>query len=663
MVPDAPVPLERLLVILFTVACLTVVSEVLGTVGLFRVVPLTIALACAGLGLAKIAPAGSAPGQHSIRTEAPPGIGAGSITAQTTKWVAVVAVFVVLGEWLTATVLALHNGVTALDSIWYHLPTAARFAQSGSTWRLHVIDTTSLAVFYPAGSEVIHAVGMEFLGTDALSRGLNVGWLIVGLLAAWCIGSRWGVGPLTLLAAAVVFATPQLVRVDAGQALNDMQVVALVLSAIAIIVTCAPAQGSWLPRGSVAAAGVAAGLAAGTKWPALAPVAALTIGIPFLVRRGDRVRSLVLWFAALLVCGGYWYARNLVHVGSPIPPLRIGIGRIHFTQIHPGLPTFSIVHSLASSGVWRRQFLPGLRLVFGPAWWSVVALSAAGIVAVVAARERRIWIMAFVGAATVIAYLLTEQAFDITQWSATARFAATGIALGLITFAIAVSRLSAKTQLLTLAFFGTTILATQFDAQLWKAWWRVGGLKVFFVALVGTAFMAIAGAVVSASRTTRFGPVRLAPVIVALVVVSVAAGAALDWYQPRFSGSRLPMLAAARKLQKRHVVHSRIALTGTLYAAGSQYYFYDKRLTNYVQFIGAPGAHHTVRLFQNCEAFIGSIAAGRYDYVVAEAAAGPSNPIRWLRSDPAAREIFVDPSGRIGLFEIVGPQRRTGCAG
>ena len=66
------------------------------------------------------------------------------------------------------TVLALHNGVTVRDSVWYHLPTAARFAQSGSTWDLHTIDTTSLAVFYPAGGEVIHAIGMEFLGTDAL---------------------------------------------------------------------------------------------------------------------------------------------------------------------------------------------------------------------------------------------------------------------------------------------------------------------------------------------------------------------------------------------------------------------------------------------------------------------------------------------------------------
>jgi hypothetical protein len=122
------------------------------------------------------------------------------------------------------------------------------------------------------------------------------------------------------------------------------------------------------------------------------------------------------------------------------------------------------------------------------------------------------------------------------------------------------------------------------------------------------------------------------------------------------------MAAAARALQKRHVVHSRIALTGTLFVAASQYYFYDKRLTNYVQFIGSPGPHHTVGQFRSCDAFIASIAAGRYDYVVAEARPGPSNPIHWLRSDPSAREIFGDPGHRIGLFEIVGRQRRAACA-
>jgi hypothetical protein len=271
------------------------------------------------------------------------------------------------------------------------------------------------------------------------------------------------------------------------------------------------------------------------------------------------------------------------------------------------------------------------------------------------------WIIVFVGSATVVAYLFAEQAFDITQWSATARFTAPGLALGLIAFAVAVSRRSGRAQVLTLAVFAATILATQFDARLWRAW-RVGGIKALFAALAAVAVMAIVAAVIS-SRGSRFGTARLATAIAALVVVSLAAAVALQRYQPRFSGRRLPLLEAAHVLQQRHVVDSRIALTGTLFTAGSQYYFYDKRLTNHVQFIGERGAHHTVGQFRSCDAFISAIATGRYDYVVAEARPGPNNPIRWLRSDSSARKIFGDPAGRVGLFEIVGPQRRTRCRG
>ena len=58
------------------------------------------------------------------------------------------------------------------------------------------------------------------------------------------------------------------------------------------------------------------------------PVAALTLGIPFLIRPGERVRSCLVWLASLFAAGGYWYVRNLIHVGSPIRRCASGSG--HF---------------------------------------------------------------------------------------------------------------------------------------------------------------------------------------------------------------------------------------------------------------------------------------------------------------------------------------------
>ena len=102
-------------------------------------------------------------------------------------------------------------------------------------------------------------------------------------------------------------------------------------------------------------------------------------------------------------------------------------------------------------------------------------------------------------------------------------------------------------------------------------------------------------------------------------------------------------------------------MTGDLFVAATQYYLYDKRLTNYVQFIGSSGPHHTVRPFQSSDALIGAIETGRYDYVLAQATTGPNNPIPWLRSDSSAHEIFTDPGRHVGLFEIVGQPTSTGC--
>jgi hypothetical protein len=141
--------------------------------------------------------------------------------------------------------------------------------------------------------------------------------------------------------------------------------------------------------------------------------------------------------------------------------------------------------------------------------------------------------------------------------------------------------------------------------------------------------------------------------IAALILLSLASAITLARYRENLADHGLPAEAAARALRERHVVHSRIALTGSLLVSGTQYAFYDKRLTNFVQFIGEDAAHHEVRQFSDCQRFMRSIAAGRYDFVVAEATAGAQGPIQWLRSDPSARQIFRDERGRVSAFEIV----------
>ena len=69
----------------------------------------------------------------------------------------------------------------------------------------------------------------------------------------------------------------------------------------------------------------------------------------------------------LILAGGFWYARNLITVGNPLP----------WTSLHGILPTpaaplqqntgYSVTHYLTTSGFWSRFAQPALAAGLGPA--------------------------------------------------------------------------------------------------------------------------------------------------------------------------------------------------------------------------------------------------------------------------------------------------------
>ena len=75
--------------------------------------------------------------------------------------------------------------------------------------------------------------------------------------------------------------------------------------------------------GALIVAGLAAGLALGTKLNLLAPFAFLTLGV-IAVSAGYRWRATWIWVVSSLVTGGFWFARNLVNAGNPLPWIKAG---------------------------------------------------------------------------------------------------------------------------------------------------------------------------------------------------------------------------------------------------------------------------------------------------------------------------------------------------
>ncbi len=263
--------------------------------------------------------------------------------------------------------LRLSTGMTGFDSTWYHGPFAAGFFQSGDTWNLHFIAPQFLAWFYPANSEVVHAIGMVAFGRDILSPLLNLGWFVGCLAAAWCIGRPYRVAPWSLALCAVALSVPAL-HDQAGEARNDIVGIFFLLAAAAILLAQRERSstrrqvGTAFALGQAAMVGLSAGLAAGTKLNFLLPAVVLVVGVAAIAPHNRRWRALGISGLSALAGGGYWYLRNLAHTGNPLPWVK------HFGPITLPAPEqalggrkgHSVFDYLTDGPVWSDWFLPGL---------------------------------------------------------------------------------------------------------------------------------------------------------------------------------------------------------------------------------------------------------------------------------------------------------------
>jgi hypothetical protein len=277
----------------------------------------------------------------------------------------------------------LSTGMTGFDSTWYHGPFAAGFFQSGNTWDLHFIAPQFLAWFYPANAEIFHAAGMLAFGRDLLSPLLNLGWFVGCLLACWCIGRPYRVAPWSLALGAVALSLPVLSD-QAGEARNDIVGIFFLLAAVAVALNAWAVRKegeAGLSTGALLVVGLAVGLAAGTKLNFLLPAVVLVLGLALVAPAGKRWRALVAAGLSALAGGGYWYLRNVIHTGNPLPWFD-HLGPISLPapdQALGGREGHSVLSYLTDGSVWSDWFLPGLHGGLTILWPLLVALALAGL--------------------------------------------------------------------------------------------------------------------------------------------------------------------------------------------------------------------------------------------------------------------------------------------
>ncbi len=551
------------------------------------------------------------------------------------------------------------TGMTGFDSTWYHGPFAAGFFQSSDTWDLHFIAPQFLAWFYPANAEIFHSVGMLAFGRDVLSPLLNLGWFVGCLAACWCIGKPYRVAPWSLGLGAVALSLPVLSD-QAGEARNDIVGIFFLLAAVAVALNAWAVRRegeAGLPAGALLVVGLAAGLAAGTKLNFLLPAAVLVLGLALAAPAGKRWRALAAAGLAALASGGYWYLRNLIHTGNPLPWFD-HLGPISLPapdQALGGREGHSVLGYLTDGSVWADWFLPGLHGGLTILWPLLVALVLVGLLLSLFPvrssfgspsgpnldRDGALLVAGATGLAVIVAWLIAPTSASGPDGMARGfesglRYLAPALVLG---FALLPTVLSPR-----LRRAGVGCPPTQ-RRPLFRPTRALGRAQRH-----------------QAKNPARRGTPHARPAALMLLVATIAIGYPVQrhYLENRYANPTFaaPGLNAAFKWADA-ISGARIATTST-----RQYPLYGTDLSNHVQYIGEERPHGGFIAPSTCKQWRRLLNEGHYDYVVTsrdrvERGKPPYPPTtRWTEGLGATPILKTPPTV---VFKLKGRLDPSGC--
>ena len=232
----------------------------------------------------------------------------------------------------------------------YHVPTARMFLAT-SAWAVEPILPQNN---FPGAVHLVYAWLLQLSGESALIP-LN---MLVSLLAAAAVGALAAelAGPRAgWIAVLVALTNNQLLELGFDPRIDNFLVLWVVGAAHATLLWCREPQ----RRDTLALAGVALGLAFGTKYTAALYALVLAVPVLWTAARCRRVAPLAL--AALLIAlpSSFWYVRNSVRLGDPVYPFTKG--RVYFAPDGTRVAFQPAVEALiASVGEPPKDFLAPL---------------------------------------------------------------------------------------------------------------------------------------------------------------------------------------------------------------------------------------------------------------------------------------------------------------
>jgi 4-amino-4-deoxy-L-arabinose transferase-like glycosyltransferase len=293
-------------------------------------------------------------------------------------------------EWLGAGLLVLAAGAAlaylrlhaaeptlSSDTLNFQLPQVARWIQTGSMWQLDQFFPEYSNATYPHhGNVLLLAVVLPLDGTE-LARLVPVPYAGLTALAVYAAARELGAARgWALVAAALVLAIPIYAFEALAGANTDTPMTFFTVAGVLFLLR----HHRTGARSDLVLAGVAFGLALGTKWYALTTLPPILAVWAFARwRAGDRwIADAARLAGLILLAGGIWLVRNTVETGNPLFPQPLGPLPAPVDTIREQAG-WTLAHYLFDFDVWRTYLEPQFTDYFAaPGYLLTVVPFAAG---------------------------------------------------------------------------------------------------------------------------------------------------------------------------------------------------------------------------------------------------------------------------------------------
>jgi hypothetical protein len=555
--------------------------------------------------------------------------------------------------------------VRAFDALTFHLPSVARWIDSGTVWQLDNLYPDYAFGNYPQNGDFLQLTAVLPFGNDAFARLVGYPLLLLTAVSVYALACELRAPRAT----AVTFASALVaVPVALLPALEEAQVDPLMFAGFGCGLLFLVRHARTGDRSDLVLAGLGLGLAFGSKWYAL-PYVAVTVGLWVAARlalrrpRGLVARDAGLVGGLVLAAGGLWLVRNLVESSNPLFPLKIEVaGLTIFNAPRDTIREqigFPLIHYAGDPSVINDFVFPSWANTFQTAGPLLIAGTVAAVVMCLAEIRRTepgrrplrvlfcatlVLVLALVFAATPNTALGPEG--EPIHMGAAARYAVPVLMLGAAVSAWVAGRLARARPLAEAAALAATIdgLARTFEFSAGPA------------VLAGAAAAGLIGAGALLLRHPPAVPTRRSAVaVVAGCGLLAATGAAyaghrlqVDFNDHRYVGSDpvIDEIAVAGPSR-------RIAITGNWSDRGLSPVLpaFGARLANEVDYVG-PLVGGMLRRPRDPREFAADLRRGRYDLLVV-GRGGP--PPRQLREERWALDQGFVEVGQSERFTLLRP--------